>query len=253
MRKSIAQGLIIGILSVCLGCSSAPEIPKEPWIEKPVKEWPVFSLTNEISFQDTTYTDIANSFLVRTGFDTIAVSCKHFFILFDRQLGLNTVDLGDDFRYWKMYPKNNPEKIVTVKQLINTNSKEVVGEFNTLKVRDWIIFETHEKRDDIYPLKIRYSPVEKYEVLYAVGWGMRQKNNNEPIPVKLQCYKQMGDYFYVKTLSKDVDPYGRSGSPVIDENGYLVGIVSGAEGKLGVIGSVQYLKSLFDQYGVDHL
>jgi hypothetical protein len=62
----------------------------------------------------------------------------------------------------------------------------------------------------------------------------------------------MGNYYYVKTLAEDVAPPGRSGSPVIDKNGYLVGIVSGAEGNLGVIGSVQYLKKLFDEYGVDY-
>jgi hypothetical protein len=39
---------------------------------------------------------------------------------------------------------------------------------------------------------------------------------------------------------------------VIDKNGYLVGIVSGAEGTLGVIGSVNYLKEMFDLYDVEY-
>lgn len=62
----------------------------------------------------------------------------------------------------------------------------------------------------------------------------------------------MGNYFYTQTMTPNVQPYGRSGSAVIDKNGYLVGIVSGAEGNLGVIGSVDYLREMFDQYGVGY-
>lgn len=39
---------------------------------------------------------------------------------------------------------------------------------------------------------------------------------------------------------------------IIDKNGYLVGIISGAEGKLGVIGSVNYLKKMFEKYKVEY-
>jgi len=62
----------------------------------------------------------------------------------------------------------------------------------------------------------------------------------------------MGNYFYVDTIESDGHPEGTSGSPVIDQNGYLVGIVSGAEGKLGVFGAVKYLKGLFDTYGIGY-
>ncbi|MFO7851300.1 MAG: hypothetical protein ACQERS_03855 [Bacteroidota bacterium] len=57
----------------------------------------------------------------------------------------------------------------------------------------------------------------------------------------MQVFRNAGPYYYVNTLSGNVDPAGRNGSPVIDANGYLVGIVSGAEGNLGVIGNVNYI------------
>ena len=44
-----------------------------------------------------------------------------------------------------------------------------------------------------------------------------------------------------------------SGSPVIDKNGYLVGIVSGQEGRLGIMGAVPYLTKMFDKYNVKYL
>ena len=147
--------------------------------------------------------------------------------------------------------KNDKAKVVTVKKLINTNPHEPIGQFNTLKVRDWIIFEI-EKNKNVYPLKIRYTPIKKHEIIYVVGWGMNQSENTDPALIKLQCFEPLEDYYFTKTLTPDTQPQGRSGSLVIDKNGYLVGIVSGQVGNLGVIGSVNYLVKLFDQYGITY-
>lgn len=248
--KNIAL-ILIGIM-LMFGCQNSPEVIKESWIEQPFSSWPDFALTNEISFTDTTYYDIANAFLIDTGFDTIGVSCKHIFMVFEHHLGLNSIDLGSKFNYWNMYPKNNKEKTVTLKRLINKNPNEMIGQFNTLKVRDWILFELEGQHNQLYPLKIRYTPVKSNEIVYAVGWGMLQKDNSKPELLKLQCFKNLGDYFYIKPLDLNIHPAGRSGSPVIDKNGYLVGIVSGQEGNLGVIGGIKYLLTLFDKYDIEY-
>ena len=242
--------MVIGILLLIVGCKNEIPVTKEPWIEKPLSLWPNFALTNEISFKDTTYSDFANSFLITTGIDTLGISCKHLFMVFENQLGLRTIDLGENFNYWKLYLKNDKNKGVLVERLINANTKENIGQFNTLKVRDWILFEIDKKHVDLYPLKIRFTPVSTNEIVYAVGWGIKQKDNSKPALIKLKCFKNMGDYYYTQTLTTNVQPNGRSGSPVIDKNGYLVGIVSGAEGNLGVIGSVNYLKKMFDKYNI---
>jgi hypothetical protein len=242
--------LILICIMLMFECKNSHQIIKESWIEKPVSSWPDFALTNEISFSDTTYYDIANSFLVNTGFDTIGVSCKHFFIVFQNQLGLNSIDLGNKFNYWNMYPKNHKEKTVSVKRLINTNSNEQIGQYNKIKDRDWIIFELEEKNTQLYPLKIRYTPVKSNEIVYAVGWGVNQKDNSKPALIKIQCYKNLGNYFYIKPSKNQ--PHGMSGSPVIDKNGFLVGIVSGQEGRLGIMGAVPYLAMMFDKYGIEY-
>lgn len=236
---------------IFLSCQNQEKhIEKEPWIEKPVSSWPDFALTNEISFVDTTFYDIANSFLVNTGFDTICVSCKHFFMVFQNHLGLNSIDLGTKFNYWNMYPKNHKEKTVSIKRLINKNSKEPIGQYNKIKDRDWILFELEEKNTQLYPLKIRYKPVKENEIVYAVGWGANQKNNSNPTLIKIQCYKNLGNYFYINPSKNQ--PHGMSGSPVIDKNGFLVGIVSGQEGRLGIMGAVPYLTKMFDKYNIKY-
>jgi len=240
------------ILSIVIGCEKGPETTKESWIDKPITEWPDFSLTNEVSFIDTTYKNLANAFLVNTGKDTIGISCKHLFIVFENKHGIQAIDLGEEFIYWNLYPKNRPDKVISIKKLINAEASEQIGQFNTLKARDWIVFELRDKREDVYPLKIRFSPVYKNEIVYAVGWGVLQKNNTYPAITKLRCFKSLGDYFYTTSINKDIRPEGRSGSPVIDKNGYLVGIVSGVEGNLGVICGVKYLNELFDRYGIEY-
>ena len=238
--------ILIGCCTVfSASCLSGEKYEKEPWISKPVSQWPNFALTNEVSFEDTTFLDLANGFLVNTGYDTMAVSCKHLFMVFEKYQNLNSIDLGEHFNYWKMSPKNHPDKIVQLKQLLNQNKAEPVENFNSLKVRDWLIFNIINNEHKLYPLRIRYSPVKTKEVVYCVGWGMKQKDNSKPALIKMRCVKDVGDYFFTKTLSEKHKPHGRSGSAVIDKNGYLVGIVSGAEGNLGVMGSTSYLKNFF--------
>ena len=243
---------LLYILIIMIGCKHSTKIEKETWIDKPLNQWPDFALTNEIGFDDTTFTDLANSFLIDTGADTIGASCKHLFMVFRNHEGLMSISLGDNFNHWKLYPKNNPERSVQIKMLINANKEEPIGQFNTLKNRDWIIFDLQEIPDVLYPLKIRYTPLEKGEIVYAFGWGALQEDNTHPVKTTFQCFRSLGNYYYAKSLTKNVKPNGRSGSPVIDKNGYLVGITSGAEGKLTVIGSIQYLKQLFDRHQVEY-
>ena len=251
MRFSSMFSLII-VMGIGFGCHSKSEVEKESWMGKPLGQWPDFALTNEIGFTDTTYRDLANAFLVDTGADTIGATCKHIFMVFQKHRGLSSIDPGADFRYWKMYPRDHPNRVAAMKKLINRDSSEPIGQFNTLKNRDWIIFDIEENADALYPLKIRYTPVQKGEVVYAVGWGDLQKNKDHPVRMRFQCQQERGNYFYARLLTTGFKPDGRSGSPVIDRNGYLVGLTSGAEGKLTVIGSTLYLKKLFDRYGVDY-
>ena len=239
---------VIILLSVLIlsSCGRGDEMAqKEEWAGKPVSEWPELVFTNNIEFKDTTYTGIANSFLVDTGHDTLGVTCKHVFLVF-RHEELLTIDLGDNFIEWRAYPKGNEDRHMVFGNMINKNSNEMVDRFNTLKVRDWLLFEVDDIPAGFTPLKIRTKPVQKDEIIYHLGWPNKQESRS-PSLVKMQVFRNAGPYYYVNTLSEDVDPAGRSGSPVIDANGYLVGIVSGAEGNLGVICNVSYLDELIER------
>lgn len=252
MIKNSLIYLITLIILTCLSSCKNKEVKilKESWIEKTVLEWPELVMTNAVEFADTTYKNVGNAFLIDTGSDTLAVTCKHIFMLFRTETN-NKIDLYDNFRNWKIYPKGKAEKSLQLANLINKNENEETNEFNTLKSRDWLIFKLNEKAG-FTPLKIRTCPVSEGEIVYTVGWAYKQ-HTELPSLVKMQVYKNLGPYFYVNTLTQNVDPAGRSGSPVIDKNGYLVGIVSGAEGKLGVMGGVSYLIQQLDNFNINHI
>lgn len=185
-----------------------------------------------------------------TGEDTLGVTCKHVFMVFEKRHGLEHVDLGNLSVRWEMVSPERPGLVAETGRLVNADPEERIGAFNTLKVRDWLLFELEEVPEDVYPLKVRYAPVRKGEIVHAVGWSWEQERRDRPQRVELECFMQQGPYFYTRTLSEGARPEGTSGSPVIDAKGYLVGIVSGAEGNLGVIGSVEYLQGTFEKYGI---
>lgn len=226
------------------GCQDKKVIKKENFIGKPFMEWPTIALTNEIAFVDTLYSNIGNVFLIDTGEDTLGITCKHIFFIFTEIPGLKTIDTGPTFIHWRFYPKNTQDPVIETEKMRNQNMQENIGQFNNIKDRDWLVFDIKTPVPDIYPLKIRYKPLKKGEIVYTFGWGYHQHDLSHPEINKLQCYKSMGDYYYMQSLSHNGSPEGKSGSPVIDKNGYLVGIVSGAEGNLTVIGSVSYLEKI---------
>ena len=214
------------------GCSSGPERLDEPWINKPIESWPDFALVNKAVFADTVYNSLGNAFLINTGTDTLGVTCKHIFLAFQRNQGYTSIELGEDFKLWQMYPKNNTAKTVQTAGLINSNPEEPIGEFRILKNRDWLLFDVEEVPDMLYPLKIRYTPVRENEEVYAVGWGALQQDLEHPVKIGYKNFRAVGNYYYMKMQPTEAKPNGRSGSPVIDSQGYLVGLTSGAEGRL---------------------
>jgi hypothetical protein len=235
-------------LTIITSCTSPEPENRESWRDLPQAQWPQLALTNNVKFSNADYPDLANAFLIDTGFDTLAVTAKHLFLIFQRQ-GLQKIDLGDDFLSWHMYPRNKPEHTVAISELINRNPKEDIGQFRTLKDRDWLLFRIEGMNPALYPLKIRLKPVSKGESVYAIGWA-KDQSSEKPSVIEMKVYRNKGNYYYIETITDNVNPVGRSGSPVIDKNGFLVGLVSGAEGNLGVIGSTDFLKQILATHGL---
>ncbi len=236
----VARSFCILGLSVALSCRPTPDIPPEPWVEKPIEDWPDFVLTNDIHFSDTVFSGIGNAFLVDLGWDTVAVSVKHIFLFLQDQRGFETIDLGPDFVEWEMRSLKQPERVLGVGRPLNENPSEGIGDFNTLQVRDWLAFRLPAGGSGFYPLRVRPSYLKKGEAAFAVGRSQAERESTHPRITPLRIYEALGPYYFVESMDPEADPVGTSGSPVIDKNGHLVGIVSGATGRLGVVASVEY-------------
>ena len=251
--SAVAASLAFLIVAGLAGCADAASAgPREPWVDRPVFEWPDFALTNRIEFTDTTYDDIANAFLLDTGADTVGVTCKHMFLVFAKQRGLTSIDPGGALVEWAFPSSRDTGRVVPARRLINADPREPIGDFESLKDRDWLIFELADGSGGAYPLKVRWGPLETGEVVYAVGRSLAARHEPDPTPSPLRVFRSTPNYHYVQPLDPDVDPVHTSGSPVIDGNGYLVGLVSGAVGRLGVVAGTGYLRQLLDRHGIPY-
>jgi hypothetical protein len=214
-----------------------------------VAEWPDFALTNDIAFTDTTYTGTANAFLVDTGADTVAVTVKHIFMALELwRDDMTGIDPGPDLVAWRFRSSRDPSRRVEGR-LLNADPGEPIGDFASLKDRDWLVFAIDSVPDGVYPLKVRWTPVERGARIRAVGRSLRRRDARDPVLSPLVVYQAAGTYYYVQP-QRDTDPQHTSGSPVIDRDGYLVGIVSGAVGRLGVVSGVAYLRRVLEAHGV---
>lgn len=232
------------------GRSAMP--PPEPWIGDPVSKWPDFALSNQVVFADTSYSSLANAFTIDTGSDTVGATAKHLFMVFERHRGMRSVALGDDFRTWSLRSSRDTGRVLSVRALINADPAEPIGDFDGLKDRDWLLFELGEWADGVYPLEIRHAPLKPGDTVRAVGRSRAERGNPDPTISPLRVFRVFPSYYYVQPLDPDVDPVGTSGSPVIDEGGHLVGLVSGAVGRFGVVAGVAYLHRVLEAHGVDY-
>jgi hypothetical protein len=250
-RGVLASLIAVVAVSACGRNGPAASLsPKEVWVDQPVAEWPDFALSNDIIFADTTFTYLANAFVVDTGADTVGVTCKHIFMVLQSRRGTSSIALGDDFVGWTLRSSRDSTRMLRTQRLINADPSEPIGDFAGIKDRDWLIFELGDWEKGLYPLKVRYTAVKPGEVVYAIGRSQQGRHRPDPTRSPLRVYRTMPNYYYVEPLDPEIDAGGTSGSPVIDQNGYLVGLVSGASGALGVVAGVAYLRRLFDRYGI---
>ncbi len=246
MKQSIIGigGIILAVIFVACG---EPDVvlEKQSWIDLPRSEWPHLVMTNHIRFKGYEYHEQANGFLIQVAGEVLAVSAKHWFLVFQWHVRLSTVSFRDRLELWEMYPKNMPGEKVVLGALLNENPDEkVVKEeiFNT----DWLVFRVTQKSDSIMPLIPRFSELKDNERIFIPGW----KDSESGIPARVyegKCLRSDGNK-YVVDMGGDFP--GLSGAPVIDEKGYLVGISSASFKKYSWVNSTAYLREILKSNGI---
>jgi hypothetical protein len=207
---------------------------KESWIEKPIEQWPTIALVNEVLYKNgDTYEDpslreigyAGTGFLIDTGKDTLAVTAKHVLWIAKNRKS-NTVNINDDLEKWSMRPKSSTN-VILMDKLLNEDKKEVLfGAESTIMERDWLIFSIKKASKEIQPLKLRYIPLKPGEKIYRISNPYQSKTT---VVYESRVIRTEGTDIFIETDTTRLKP-GASGSPVIDANGYLVGIQSSAFG-----------------------
>ncbi|MBT3244182.1 MAG: trypsin-like peptidase domain-containing protein [Bacteroidetes bacterium] len=239
-NKSIFLSGLFAVLLVMSACKSKKEhIEDGAWMNQSSSEWPAVVMTNQIQFEDKTFTDFANGFLLDTGTDTVAISCKHVFMAF-ASMGLVTVDFQGKLIEWKMNPKNAKGHEIKLGELINRDPGEMAALPNASNNSDWLAFHIESYDPGITPLKIGDASVRTGDIVYTVGWTTEDKKG-PPRLILSRVFRMVGFQIFLEPITKIDNPAGLSGSPVLNKDGHLVGISSGSEGFMERACSVYYI------------
>lgn len=236
MRNTVSLGIKALLIAACgFGCESksakaplgagaqikpAPIVPRvpEPWISKPKSQWPQIVLTNRAEFKGHTGLEGASSFLIKTNDGRVlAATAAH---LVGPAGGVEPQILIDGLtpkiKSWVMFPRTLPQ-----------SSVEITGVgVQGLKIYDdWLILSI-KKSDTLpaYPLKVRSDPVRVGEKVYLIGCAYADRNCRQNVYEGVVTERPMENNFR-HSISPPVDIRGFSGAPIVDKDGYLVGVM----------------------------
>jgi hypothetical protein len=194
-------------------------------------------MINEIRYVDHEWPVAGCGFLLEAGSDTLAATAKHILTYFKSD-SMNAVSFGTMLKSWRMHPKNNPDDVVVVGELINEGASEAIDRIPS--PRDWLLFKVKEKSLNIQPLKPRDTPLEPGEPVYIVGWRYSDRDCPQVIYKGAYVRSEEGSILIsTERLAENTMP-GLSGSPVIDSMGRVIGLMSQKAGRLERVSSLEY-------------
>jgi hypothetical protein len=207
------------------------------WMKKPQTEWPQLTMVNQIDYTDKHHPIAGCGFLLDTGDEVLAATAKHILTYF-KSKPMHSVDFENTLKLWKMFPKNSPGDVVVLDSLINADPDEPIDDVPSK--RDWLLFTVKERSENIQPLRLRTDSIEPGEPVYIVGWRYSDKDCPQVV-YEGNFVKNKGATHLISTkkLADNTMP-GLSGSPVIDSNGYVIGLMSRKAGKLEQLASTEY-------------
>jgi len=218
-----------------LSCEEPPPpLPRQPWIDRPPARQPTILLTNRIRLGALEFDDKANAFLIDIGSATLAATCKHLFLAFENP-DIQAIDFAGLLKSWTFYPRSSSDDSVRAAALLNADPDEKIIKRYIIN-RDWLQFSLAATSPHLFPLKPRFGKLAEKEKIYLIGRG-------EDLLQQLieGVLDETYDYtFTVDFGERDVTPF--SGSPVIDADGYLIGIHTGVLGNYSWVNSTRYLR-----------
>jgi hypothetical protein len=202
---------------------SPPEaaLPVEPWMSQPAEQWPQFVLTNSARFKNSTPLAGASAFLVKApGGKVFAATARH---LLGENGGVEPPvprsKLDGQLEKWILFPRTARSHVVEVGSFpISLPEKSQ---------DDWLLLSVKEAKGELpaTPLKLRRKPVAIGERVHLVGVAYAEPTVRQKVYTGKVTQRGHGTRFRY-----DIDPpvniQGFSGAPIIDDAGYVVGVMT---------------------------
>ena len=213
-------------------------------MDRPQSEWPQITMINQIEYTDKNHPIAGCAFLLDTGDEILAATAKHVLIYFKSE-SMKSVSFGEALKLWRMFPKDNPDDAVVVDELINENPDEPLEKIPS--ERDWLLFTVKERSENIQPLRFRSEPVREGEKVYIIGWRYTDRDCPQVVYEGNFVRSEQGSLLITtKELTDNTTP-GLSGSPVIDSQGYLLGLMSQKADEMERPSSLDYPRMLLEK------
>jgi len=236
--KNKKQRLVFIIIIIVLGNNVQGQVSSI--------KFPPISLINKLEFynSENDWDRIGCGFLLKYREDTFAITAKHVLAV-AKPDSMKYLSLDGYVKRWTLRPLNNETENVVVDALLNED-KKVTLRSRQIFMDDWLVFTIKENNSNAQPVEFRETPLKKGERLYVVGWT-RHMSEGEQRVYEFEYFKTKGTHIYLKNIIVPEKFGGLSGSPVLDENGLLVGIVSNS------IFNVLRMKKIFSPCSVENL
>lgn len=184
-------------------------------------------MVNGINFFDSKFDQprFSCGFLLKYGNDTLAITAKHLLNVIKSDQ-MKAVSFENRIKSWSLYSLTKKTELVITDQLLNENKSELLANKATY-VNDLLVFSIKGNHSKVKPLDIRTTALIPGEKLYAVGWTRKMESGDQRV-YEFEFYKIIGNRILLKDIIVPELFGGLSGALIVDENGKVVGIVSGS-------------------------
>lgn len=185
------------------------------------------ALSNRIDFVDSKFDQprFSCGFLIKYKADTFAVTAKHLLKII-KPAEMKTLWFENYIKSWVLYPLDKKDQVVTTDKLLNEDKSKSLSD-NATYQQDWLLFSIKSNHSKVKPLEIRTTPLTRGEKVYVPGWTRKMEEGSQRV-YEFEYYKSIGSRILLKDIIVPQQFGGLSGAPVIDRQGLLIGIVSGA-------------------------
>lgn len=214
--RKISLFLLVILTISCTSQETATQ--PETWKTKNYINKVQILLTNSYEFEQASGSG-ASSFLIKAKGDTLLCTAKH---LLGEDMGIEpeikTTDFNTFLKYWKAFPRHHKisKDTIIATELVTEEINEIDIILQKCKTGT---------KNNIIALSPRFTKAKTGETFEIIGCEYSDFKCHQSIFSATYDSYEDGQLF-VKSKTK-FEPTGFSGAPVIDKNGFVIGILTG--------------------------